>query len=302
MSATDTAALAAWRELAQRLNLTTSDANAAEWVRAVARLTGAAAPEPLFPAGITDQLPPNTRMVVMAGPTRSGKTVCGRRVVRQAIAAGRHATVIRTCNGLRGSDEYDFADLTTDQLTVIDAHSVTSDDSRYLLTHQLVYDGTAAEVVIIDASVPHDALRALVNDLHRQWLVTQPNATLVVLTVDASVVSENTADTRIVLPGAVHTAQRWWAAGYLRALDIDDLTWVRLVRRMSGGGTVDSRDEARVLGWFPRDGDVYTALAQHQTRIHEEPMPTTSIGHLQHGVLQRPDGALAEFALAPTAD
>lgn len=297
---TDAAALAAWQELARRLTPDTPDATVAEFVRAVARLTGAVETEPLFRAGVTDQLPADARMVVLAGALGSGKTVCGRRLVRQAIAAGRHVTVIRTCNGWGGSDEYAFADLTPDQLTVIDAHTLTSEDARSLLSHHLVYEGTASEMVIVDAHVPLDALRALAKDLHRQWLVTRPHATLVVLTLDTSDLSDSTVDTRIVLPGPTNTA--FLSVGQLRALHIDDLTWMRLAARINGGGIAGSKEEASVLGWFAHDGDVYTALAQHQTQIHEQPMPTTPKGQLQHGVLQRPDGALAEFALPPTAD
>lgn len=296
----DAAALAAWQELARRLTTNTSDTTVAEFVRAVARLTGAVEPEPLFRAGVTDQLPADARMAVIAGVIGSGKTVCGRRLVRQAIAGGRHVTVVRTWNGWCGSDEYAFADLTPDQLTVIDAHTLTSEDARTLLSHQLVHEGTASEMVIVDASVPLDTLRALTQDLNRQWLVKRPHATLVVLTLDITDLSDSIVDTRIVLPGPTNTA--FLSVGQLRALDIDDLTWMRLAARINGGGIVGSKEEASVLGWFPHNGDVYTALAQHQTRIHEEPMPTTPIGHLQHGVLQRPDGALAEFALPPTAD
>lgn len=294
------AALAAWQELAIQLTpTTTSDQSAADLVRAVGRLTGATDPGPLFTAGVTDRLPPRARLVLVAGPVRSGKTVCSRRLVHQTVADRRHVTVIRTVNGPGAPDEYTFTDLPADKVTVIDADPLCSQDERYLLTSHLRYDASTSEMVIVDAHLPFPDQRALIRDLHRQWLVPQRDATLVVLTPDVWSVSERSFDTRIVLPGAVRNAHQGQTSGYLQDLHIDELTRSRLTARMSGGGLARSHAETRVLGWFPPGSDAISALAPHQTQIVEEPMPTVGDG-LQHGVLQGPDLALAEFTLPTT--
>ncbi len=129
VAATDSSATGAvsikasvWRMLAERLANGAYEGQEQDLLRAAERLLGEASWDRLFDGGATSRLALHARTVRVFGPVGSGKTTCASRIVRQAIADGRHATVFHS-SAFANSAEYVFGDVTAAALNVINAES-----------------------------------------------------------------------------------------------------------------------------------------------------------------------------------
>lgn len=309
-----------WKTLALWLSEHATDANAPGMLRAVQRLLGDAEPQPLFDGGTMDHLPPHAHSVLLYGPIDSGKTVCARRITRQAIAAGRHVTVIRTLNGPAGADEYAFPDANPESLTLIDAELLRHQHLARTAGFQFLQDsfgdlGTirGPQTLIVDAHIAPTELRDVA--LHLSALSARSDITVVLVALAASDLCEEATptpiiafDTIIALPGSVNTHPAH-IDQMVPQLASDDLTQERLTARLRGGGIATSRCEQQVLKWFSFTDPEYKYLAAHLSHIVEQAQPAITVGQgtthplqLRHGILRNPEGKLAEFSLPQPSD
>ncbi|MCA2247561.1 hypothetical protein JF729_07090 [Mycobacterium intracellulare] len=309
-----------WKTLALWLSEHATDTHAPGMLRAVQRLLDDAKPQPLFDGATMDHLPPHAHSVLLHGPIGSGKTVCARRIARQALAAGRHVTVIRTLNGPTGADEYAFPDANPESLTLIDAEPLRHQHLARTAGLQFLQDslgdlGTidGPHTLIIDAHIAPTELRDIA--LHLNALSARSDITVVLVALAASDLCEEATptpiiafDTIIALPGSVNTHPAH-IDQMVPQLTSDDLTQERLTARLRGGGIATSRCEQQVLKWFSFTDPEYKYLAAHLSRIVEQPQPTITVGQsnthplqLRHGIMRTPTGKLAEFSLPPASD
>lgn len=314
-----------WRTLTQQRCPATSTDEQGGLVHAVERLISDTEPGPLLTGGITDCLPSQSRAVRICGPLGSGKTVCARRIARQAVTAGRHVTAIRhRVNGLP-VDEYALADVNP-CLTLVDSESLTTVNGRQALadrfdTRDNLKNGIISDSNTVIVDIPLNVLPLA--DLHDltirlyQALATHSDATLVVLVSGPHDLSAGTPempvnlfDTEVVLPGQLGQYPERTCRAALERWTTDDLTLERLMARVGGGGVAASPREQEVLDLFPFGSPEREYLSQRVSRVVEGPQPVIMSGagnggseyRLQHGFLKRPDGKLAEFTLPASSD
>lgn len=300
---------AVWEMLARKLSSGAYTGSAQDLVRGAERLVGEARWGTLFEGGVTDRLDPQARAVRLFGPVGSGKTTYGRRLVRQAIADGRHATVFCDAAPRVQSGEYTYADVDETALTVINAepfytpqHGRRNAETRQEL--EAIWNDFSTggpETVVVDASLPPGDLRELAGLLYRA-LSQRTDTTLVVLTAHHAVFGEESApidfDTEIVLAGDQY-ADRLAVREALTRLTHDDLTYERLAVRTGGGGIAESAAEEQIASWFPLFSREERFLGHRRSRVIEPPLSTITVGTdcarraIAHGVMKVPDGALA---------
>lgn len=297
-----------WSVLARKLASGAFIGSAEDLVRAAGRLVGEAGWGPLFEGAVTDRLDPEARAVRLFGPLGSGKTTCARRIVRQAVAEGRHVTIFYSG---AGSDEYVFDDLSATSLGVVDAevfrtpaHGRSEERQRRLEAIWGAFSAGGPETIVVDAWLPADDLRDLSTRLHRA-LSQRADTTLVVLVSRPDDLEDAgpsmVFDTELVLPGD-QRVDRNAINRALRCLSSDDLTYERLVARALGGGMAESRAEEQIINWFTPFSAEERVLAQKRTRVIEPPLRTVAAGvgdrRLGYGLIKGPDGVLAEFSIA----
>lgn len=299
-----------WSMLARKLAIGACIGSAEDLVRAAERLVGEAGWGPLFEGAVSDRLDPCARAVRLFGPLGSGKTTCARRIVRQAVAEGRHVTIFYS--GV-GPDEYVFDDVSAMSLRVVDAevfrtpvHGRSEERQRRLEAIWGAFSVGGPETVVLDAWLPVNDLRDLSTRLHRA-LSQRADTTLVVLVSHPDELEDvgpaMVFDTELVLPGDQHV-DRNAIHRALKRLSSDDLTYERLVTRALGGGIAESRAEEQIINWFTPFSTEERVLAQKRTRVIEPPLRTVADGigdrRLRYGLIKGPKGLLAEFSI--TAD
>ncbi len=306
-----TPAAAVWKMLAKKLSSGAYAGSSDDLVRGVERLLGEASWSPLLEGGVTDHLDPRARSVRLFGPVGSGKTTCARRIVRQAIAAGRHVTVIcSTFPGSPATEEYSFNNAAGLSLTVRDAEVFRTPENgcRSTLQHEHLdaiwkeFSTGGPETVVVDALLPPNDLRALVGALHRA-LSQRADTTLVVSVrhlddCDASSSMPIVFDTEIVLPGDQYV-DREQIRRALERLASDDFTHERLVVCAAGGGIAESPAEDQIISWFPPLSSQERFLARNRSQSLEGPASSIAVGDrkLTCGLMKGPDRVLSELRM-----
>lgn len=242
--------------------------------------------EVLVAGGEMDHLPLNARVVRIYGPPGSGKTICGQRIVRQAVDAGGRATVIRTHPPVRSlPDEYALRDVDLTSVELLDASGLESGCGLATLAARIADRGGQSVTVIVDAAVPFPVLGTVVTELHKA-LSARADATLVVVDDQVRDFPDVSFEVEIVLPGGGidlsservspgNPAVMWSA---FQRLTNDEATLKRLIAR------IDQAPAARAVEGL-QPGIVVGRTATWPGKW------------LRHGFIRTQDGGVAEFVL-----